>query len=161
MVTDVTTHTKCEKRIKFHYRVDNEILRTLSQLSLTNPLEVAWELVPFSFVVDWMLPIGDYLSNMSALHGIEPLGYSVGDKIVVKKNSGSARYSASSDPTNLGHCEQDNRAPLHTWVRRRTFSGGPPNSFPTRMTFPFTEVASIRFGNAVALLSQQLSRLTR
>lgn len=37
---------------------------------LTNPAIVAWELMPFSFVVDWFLPIGDYLSNLTATHGL-------------------------------------------------------------------------------------------
>lgn len=32
------------------------------QLSLVSPAKVAWELVPYSFVVDWALPIGDYLN---------------------------------------------------------------------------------------------------
>lgn len=31
-------------------------------LGLTNPLAVAWEIVPYSFVVDWFLPVGSYLS---------------------------------------------------------------------------------------------------
>lgn len=33
----------------------------LAQLGLLNPELVAWELVPFSFVADWFLPIGSYL----------------------------------------------------------------------------------------------------
>lgn len=43
-------------------------LKTVDQLELaglTDPLGVAWELVPFSFVVDWAFPIGRYLSNLS------------------------------------------------------------------------------------------------
>ncbi len=36
------------------------------KLGLTDPLTVAWELVPFSFVVDWFLPIGQYLEASSA-----------------------------------------------------------------------------------------------
>lgn len=37
--------------------------KDIAQLSgLTDPLSVAWELVPFSFVVDWFIPIGNYLS---------------------------------------------------------------------------------------------------
>lgn len=33
------------------------------QLSgLTDPLSVAWELLPYSFVADWFIPIGNYLS---------------------------------------------------------------------------------------------------
>jgi hypothetical protein len=35
-----------------------------------NPLELAWEVLPFSFVVDWLIPIGDYLSALDALKGV-------------------------------------------------------------------------------------------
>lgn len=50
---------------------DNDLTMSLSSLGVTNPLEVAWELVPYSFVVDWFLPVGDWLSSMDAM-----LGYS-------------------------------------------------------------------------------------
>lgn len=33
-------------------------------LSIANPQGIAWELVPFSFVVDWALPIGEYLQAL-------------------------------------------------------------------------------------------------
>lgn len=56
----------------------NEATISLASLGVTNPLIVAWELVPFSFVVDWALPIGNYLESLDAL-----LGY------------GSAQYSSS------------------------------------------------------------------
>lgn len=32
------------------------------QLGLLDPLSVAWELMPFSFVADWFIPVGQYLS---------------------------------------------------------------------------------------------------
>ncbi len=34
---------------------------------LLDPLSVAWELVPYSFVVDWFYPIGNYLEARSSL----------------------------------------------------------------------------------------------
>lgn len=37
-----------------------------AHLGLLNPLEVAWELTPFSFVVDWFVPIGDYIQQIGA-----------------------------------------------------------------------------------------------
>lgn len=38
-------------------------------LGFTNPLGVLWEVTPWSFVVDWFLPIGDYLDQLTADHG--------------------------------------------------------------------------------------------
>jgi hypothetical protein len=37
---------------------------------LSNPAALAWELVPYSFVVDWMIPVGDYLSSLDAVNGL-------------------------------------------------------------------------------------------
>lgn len=40
------------------------------QMGLANPLAIAWELVPFSFVVDWFTNIGDCLGALSDLYGV-------------------------------------------------------------------------------------------
>lgn len=39
---------------------------TLSRISSLNPLSIAWELVPLSFVADWFIDVGGYLQNMEA-----------------------------------------------------------------------------------------------
>jgi hypothetical protein len=44
-----------------------EDLSLARSLGLLDPLTVAWELVPYSFVVDWFLPIGSYLSAWSVI----------------------------------------------------------------------------------------------
>lgn len=41
------------------------------QMGLANPLAIAWELVPFSFVVDWFTNIGDCLGALSDLYGVD------------------------------------------------------------------------------------------
>lgn len=45
-------------------------MRSLNQLGLINPLSLAWELVPWSFVVDWFLPIGPVMQALSAPAGL-------------------------------------------------------------------------------------------
>lgn len=50
----------------------NDLSMSLSSVGVTNPLEVAWELVPYSFVVDWALPVGKWLSSLDALLGYGP-----------------------------------------------------------------------------------------
>lgn len=52
----------------------NSTLIELSSLGVTNPLLVGWELVPFSFIVDWFLPVGDYLDSLDALLGYSSSG---------------------------------------------------------------------------------------
>jgi hypothetical protein len=38
-------------------------------LGFTNPAGVLWEITPWSFVVDWFLPVGTYLDQLTADHG--------------------------------------------------------------------------------------------
>lgn len=45
----------------------------LASLNLLDPSTVAWELLPFSFVADWFIPIGTYLSVRSSLQSLKPL----------------------------------------------------------------------------------------
>lgn len=43
-----------------------EVLPTLGdRMGLHDPASIAWELTPFSFVADWVIPIGDYLKARS------------------------------------------------------------------------------------------------
>lgn len=44
---------------------------TLEQYGLNNPLALAWESVPYSFVVDWFVNVGSYLDNLTAFSGLE------------------------------------------------------------------------------------------
>jgi hypothetical protein len=36
-------------------------------LGLYDPLSVVWEVIPYSFVIDWFLPIGSYLENLAVI----------------------------------------------------------------------------------------------
>lgn len=42
---------------------------SLASVGILNPLAVAWELVPYSFVVDWFIPIGGWLDSLDAHFG--------------------------------------------------------------------------------------------
>lgn len=50
--------------------VSNPIDRDLTELGLNNPLGTAWELVPFSWVADYILPIGQWLSAARPIRGL-------------------------------------------------------------------------------------------
>jgi hypothetical protein len=69
------TFTQARRKYKVKYTVyyatSPGANRTKNQLGFTNPLSVAWELVPWSFVVDWFLPIGNYISSLDATQGLQ------------------------------------------------------------------------------------------
>lgn len=68
MTRTITYTRKC--RVKIECEVSNPTFNQLQQLGVTNPLLYAWEIIPYSFVFDWFVSVGDYLTGISALHGI-------------------------------------------------------------------------------------------
>lgn len=50
--------------------MSNDFSRTLTRAGLVNPLSLGWELVPYSFVIDWGIPIGNVLEGLSATMGL-------------------------------------------------------------------------------------------
>jgi len=53
------------------YKIVNPKLAELSSLGLINPAEIVWEVTRFSFIVDWVLPVGPWLSSLTADVGME------------------------------------------------------------------------------------------
>lgn len=51
--------------------LDSPAIQAASQYGLLNPAAVAWEAVPFSFVVDWFYPVGDFLSQLNTTGGLK------------------------------------------------------------------------------------------
>lgn len=64
-----TTKGLCSYRVALNYSPLPSLIRKFSSLGLTNPAEILWELVPFSFVVDWFTPVGSWLSSLDAAAG--------------------------------------------------------------------------------------------
>lgn len=56
--------------VRLDYQPVNAALNLASQLGLTNPGLLMWEVLPFSFVLDWIAPLGNWLDAMDADHGL-------------------------------------------------------------------------------------------
>lgn len=54
-----------------HFLIFDPTLRLRSNLGLTEVASIAWEVMPWSFVIDWFSPIGDYIAAGSALEGLQ------------------------------------------------------------------------------------------
>lgn len=68
----------CEGTLKTSFKVDckyvvNANVQRLAQVGITNPASAAYELIPYSFVFDWVIPVGDYLASLDASIGIESI----------------------------------------------------------------------------------------
>lgn len=53
------------------YRLDDIEVARVSALGLVNPAQLAWNLLPWTFVLDWLLPIGPWLGSFTADSGFE------------------------------------------------------------------------------------------
>lgn len=61
-------------KCKLWARIDSELYSNVSRVGLNNPLSLGWELVPFSFVVDWGIPVGNFLEALNASAGLTFVG---------------------------------------------------------------------------------------
>lgn len=53
-------------KIKYEFAED-EAISLQRKLGLEDPASIIWEVVPYSFVVDWFMPIGSYLESLHVL----------------------------------------------------------------------------------------------
>lgn len=65
---------KVQNTCEIWARLTAEFMAQASSHGLANPLSLAWELVPYSFVVDWAMPIGNTLAAISAPAGLTFVG---------------------------------------------------------------------------------------
>ncbi len=65
-----TTRNEVHGNASVTYGVSSNFGNSLSQLGITNPLSLAWELLPYSFVVDWFFPVGSFLERLDYANGL-------------------------------------------------------------------------------------------
>jgi len=65
-------HMDCT--VKLYGKVNDPYRRLGDKMGLSNPLSLGWDLVPYSFVVDWSLPVGSVLDTLLAPTGVDFLG---------------------------------------------------------------------------------------
>lgn len=53
------------------YELTGLNVRSANSLGLINPASLQWDLLPYSFIVDWFLPIGPWLNSFTADAGLE------------------------------------------------------------------------------------------
>jgi hypothetical protein len=81
-------------RLSWSYRLTNGYIgTTMDKIGLSNPLSLGWALIPYSFVVDWMLPIGPILDSFTPPQGTEFIGGSA-----VASWKGSLQYKPIVTP---------------------------------------------------------------
>lgn len=131
-------------------------IQNLSRWTSLNPLSIAWELTPYSFVVDWFVDIGSYIRNLETafLYNNSFRGGYISKLFVGSQNS-TVAYRDSVEPY-FGRV---------IWIDAKSeglvksFSRELLTSYPLpRVPQVNTDLSSTRLLSAAALLRQQLGR---
>jgi len=138
--------------VRLDYYLTNPFLASLSALGITNPAEVIWERVPFSFAIDWFLPVGNYLSGFDAALGYEFRAGSCSR--LFRRDWEGWIYPSRDNPLYIpqvvtGTCRTKQMA-----LTRTVYSSSPLPRIPSfKNPFPY---GSTHIANAIALLASSL-----
>lgn len=55
----------------YKFTTRDTAIANIQSLGLINPAEVAWEVTPWSFVIDWFLPVGAWIESHTAALGMQ------------------------------------------------------------------------------------------
>lgn len=148
--TDVTGSCLISLKAYAFYRVSDETQVWLSSLGLLNPLEIAWELTPFSFVVDWFIPVGDWLTGLTAATGMTFIdgGYAI------KARGKFVATKIPIDVPNPGEPVLNPRFDMKITSEAANFTRVKMNSPPRPSLYAKSPYSDQRVFNAVALLTQ-------
>ncbi|UJQ85567.1 MAG: putative maturation protein [Yuhrihovirus faecenecus] len=103
---------------KYVLKVKDQTMAYLASIGLDNPLYVAWQAIPYSFVLDWLLPVSDWLQALST-----PLGLQLVSGYRSVRTEGFIRFEAVSFGVNPSD-------------QNTVFIGE-----PTKSTFTFNELS--------------------
>lgn len=76
-----------------NYAADNPLLISMNQLGIVTPEVALWEVVPYSFIVDWFLPVGDWLSARTADYGWRFISGCNTQFVVTSAGNGASSHS--------------------------------------------------------------------
>lgn len=133
------------------YTTSIPAFRTAAQLGLLNPYSVAWELLPYSFVIDWFIPIGEYINSWDADFGLH---FQDGYFVIGQNcqfNRVESKLGKSYGQYNTARWESSSE---RIWIDRTKLA-----SFPTPMFPQFKSPFSVgHAANALALLTQAFKK---
>lgn len=108
--TDLVVHPYFAWQTDLKVRVAYDVilkrpLGVYDSLGLLDPLGIVWEGIPFSFVLDWFYPVGDYLDRLSVLPRLEFARLGLTSKFMQVSNliPGSQKYPWGCSPWGTGY----------------------------------------------------------
>lgn len=137
---------KHQARTTMNFKVNVNYLRQAQQTGILNLASLGWELIPYSFVVDWFADVGDYLNRISYTAGLTFVDgfYSQKSEINYSGSFSDTAYRLLSPATVNGSVFRVTRTPFYA----------PPAAVSVGWTGD--GIGLTRSLNAIALLRQQV-----
>jgi len=136
------------------YGTTDDGIKTMSQIGLLNPATIAWELMPWSFVVDWFIPFGNYVNSWDSTVGLQ---FKKGFKTTFLK--GKHYYRLTENWVHAGTPWEVEVGDADGNYEKIECSRTSLGSFP-RLSFPSFKnpVSATHLANSIALLKTSFSR---
>lgn len=122
----------------------------VGSLGILNPAQVAWELLPLSFVADWFLPIGRYLEGLDVPMRFQHLGGSLGYRREVHSSGSKLRLYGQADSSGSVFTH------YYAVIHRLPLTGHPTVGLSSIIFEP--KLGAARLTSAISLLRQSMSR---
>lgn len=140
-------HVKCT----IWATIDSQWTHIAAKNGLINPGQLAWELLPWSFIVDWAVPVGQLLSAYTATAGLSFRGGSIGSTLTSSgefKDLNMARFAEYE----AGH---SSGFPGYKW-KAKEFRRNALGGFPEPVLYFKNPLSTTHIANAGALILSML-----
>lgn len=149
-VFDTQNRSEEEYRASLYYEPDMAYLRELTKHGIIG-VSTPWAIVPWSFLLDWIVPVGDYLAAVDATVGLRFKG---GSETLFKRCTGQRKdvgFYIDNQRPNVRTSGQVHWFPATSWSMVRGVFKSSPLPFPAYVKNP---LSLWRATTSIALLKQ-------
>jgi hypothetical protein len=159
LASDIAGISRTRVRARYDYRVQTTRYLSLVDLGVTDPLYLAWALMPWSFVIDWLVNVSDFLEGWTAQAGLVYLDGSISTTTTFSETGRKWRHISSDANCDVLSQPRPSEAPYRgAWGRyfRRDRESTPP--LPSLVVNPefIRDLVGFRLFDAIALLDSVL-----
>lgn len=150
---DIGYSTQVNVDQKYRLRIKNATLSYLTSLGLENPLYIAWQLMPYSFVLDWVLPVSDWLLALSSQLGLDFLD---GYRTVHVEHRSRWQLASYGNTGGAGVVEYARRGGIDSTLSVVEVTRSVLTSFP--LPQPYAKIPGLqptRIADAIALIKER------
>lgn len=142
-------------RAQAQVELNDPWVKMLAEYGLTNPLLLAWERIPYSFLVDWFIGIGGWIQGLSAYHGLVVTNYSITTTVHTMVTQGGLTKKDRVSGNTVDTVKIVQPINIHNITKRRVVSD-PPSilTVGSRATWQ-------KFLTSIALTNQRLSKIRK